>query len=67
MVRMGYMVEEPLDNEILGDIVLPVNNKGGNVDIGKPIIDIPSRESGPPRARVGQKRARNAKKGGLTC
>ena len=33
MVRMGYVVEEPLYDDILGDIVLPVNNKGGDVDI----------------------------------
>lgn len=56
---MGYVVEEPTYNETLGDIVLPVDNKGGNVDIGKPIVDVPIGESGPPRVRVGQRRVRN--------
>ena len=48
VVRLGYMVEEPLDDEVLGDIILSVDHEGGDVDVGKSVVDIPSRESGSP-------------------
>jgi len=42
------MVEKPLDNKVLSDIVLSVDHKGGDVDVGKSVVDIPGRESGSP-------------------
>jgi len=33
VVRLGYMIEKPLDNEVLSDIVLSVDHKGGDVDV----------------------------------
>ena len=48
VVRLGYMVEKPLDNKVLSDIVLSVDHKGGDVDVGKSVVDIPGRESGSP-------------------
>jgi len=59
MVRMGYVVEEPLDNKVLSNIVLPIDHKGGDVDTRKSIVDIPVGESGIPEVHVGQKMARN--------
>jgi len=33
MARPGYAVKEPLDNEVLSDIVLSIDHEGGDVDI----------------------------------
>ena len=39
VVRLGYVVEEPLDNEVLSDTVLPIDHEGGDVDAGKPAAE----------------------------
>ena len=52
VVRFGYMVEEPLDNEVLSDVVLSVDHEGGDVDAGKPVVDIPGSGSDVPRAHA---------------
>lgn len=65
MLRLGYVVEEPLDNVVLREIILSVDHEGGDVDFGKPVVDIPGREIGSSGVHAVRKEQETLKNGGL--
>lgn len=61
VIRHWYVAKEPLDNKMLSDIVLSIDHEGGNIDVRKPVVDVPSRESSCPGVRAVRRELRNTK------